>query len=152
MVLDFELTLILPILLYGCLLFTYELLLLLNFLIFLVSSFGMVCIGILLVFWVLTNGYGVLRAYLVDCNRRYNVIVIAGANWPQSYYSGWGGWAYGPITQSEDESVSEDYQIRKDEMVLWEEAMYICGGPNCIRGGCSSRNFCPRWLETFPSP
>ena len=74
-----------------------------------------------------------------------------GANWLQSYYSGWEGWAYGPITQSEDESISEDYQIRRDEMVLWEEAKNICGWPNCIRGGCSSRNFCPRWLETFPS-
>ena len=35
---------------------------------------------------------------------------FCGANWLQSYYSGWEGWAYGPITQSEDENISENYQ------------------------------------------
>ena len=41
------------------------------------------------------------------------IYVIVGANWPQRYYSGWEGWAYGPITQSEDEDISEDDQLRK---------------------------------------
>ena len=36
-----------------------------------------------------------------------------GANWPQRYYSGWEGWAYGPITQSKDEDIFEDDKLRK---------------------------------------
>ena len=39
----------------------------------------------------------------------------------------------------------------KMKIVLWEEAKYIYDGPNRIRESCSSRNFCPRWLETFYS-
>ena len=38
------------------------------------------------------------------------------------------------------------------KIVLGEEVKYIYGGPNRIRGGCLSRNFYPRWLETFTSP
>ena len=40
----------------------------------------------------------------------------------------------------------------KMKIVLWEEVKYIYGEPNRIWGECSSRNFCPRWLETFSSP
>ena len=63
---------------------------------------------------------------------------------------GLGLWPNNPVRGREyirGQSVKEEMKI-----VLWEEVKYIYGGPNCIRGEYSSRNFCPRWLETSPSP
>ena len=59
---------------------------------------------------------------------------------------GLGLWPNNPV-RGRGRSVKEEMKI-----VLWEEVKYIYDGPNRIRRECSSRNFCPRWLETFPSP
>ena len=59
--------------------------------------------------------------------------------WPNNPLRGWG--------RIRGRSVKEEMEI-----VLREEVKCIYIGSNCIRGQCSSRNFCPRWLETSPSP
>ena len=63
---------------------------------------------------------------------------------------GLGLWPNNPVREREHirgQPIKEEMKI-----VLWEEVKYIYGGPNRIRGECSSRNFCPRWLETFSFP
>ena len=65
-------------------------------------------------------------------------------------FRGLGLWPNNPVQgrgHIRGRSVKEEMKI-----ILWEEVKYIYGGSNRIRGECSSRNFCPRWLETFPSP
>ena len=51
-----------------------------------------------------------LLSVFVSYDTQYDTVETS---WPQRYYSGWEGWAYGLITQSEDEDISEDDQLRK---------------------------------------
>ena len=60
---------------------------------------------------------------------------------------GLGLWPNNPVRgrgHIRGQSVTKEMKI-----VLREEVKCIYSGPKCIRGECSSRNFCPRWLETF---
>ena len=36
---------------------------------------------------------------------------IVGTSWSQRYYSGWEGWAYGPITQSENNQLRKRWKL-----------------------------------------
>ena len=74
--------------------------------------------------------------------------------WPNSPVRGRGHIRRQSIKEEMKIVLWEEIKSIKEEMkiVLWEEIKYIYGGPNRIRGEYSSRNFSPRWLETFPSP
>ena len=63
---------------------------------------------------------------------------------------GLGLWPNNPIRgrgHIRGRSITEEMKI-----VLREEVKCIYSGPKRIRGECSSWNFCPRLLETSPSP